>query len=235
MCWDSWNMKGDGEVMFWEERPPFSVVFTPGNKENKCPLRMEEKASGFTDNCPGLNNKGAPSLRSCWLGEPEKPEVWRWPALTDAALCVCNIIGRNESLMSLILLLEKSVSAEHMSCDPLNTVMSFVGSWVSLLFARADLLHSIASLFWPGADMSSVLDKRVSDSSSRLISESLPISSSSSSVGKKNKTLCSFQVFVVKGKKSNVCLLWWCCYTFRTELGQRRQMTSSKHGCVWIF
>lgn len=189
MCWDSWNMKGDGEVMLWGERPPFSVVFTPGNKENKCPLCMEEKASGFTDNCPGLNNKGAPSLRSCWLGEPEK--VWRWPALMDAALCVCNIIGRNESLMSLILLLEKSVSTEHMSCDPLNTVLSFVGSWVSLLFARADLLHSIASLFWPGADMSSVLDKRVSASSSRLISESLPISSSS--VGKKTKHCVLFK------------------------------------------
>lgn len=205
MCWDSWNMKGDGEVMLWEERPPFSVVFTPGNKENKCPLRMEEKASGFTDSCPGLNNKGAPSLRNCWLGKPEKPEVWRWPALTDAELCVCNIIGQNESLMSLMLLLEKSVSIEHMSCDPLNMVLSFVGSWLLLLFKRADLLHSIASLFWPWVVMSSVLDKTVSSisSSSRLISESLPISSSS--VGK-NKTVCSLQVFVVKGKRANyVC------------------------------
>lgn len=178
MCWDSWIMKGEGELILWEERPPFSWLFSLGKKEHKCIL-MEEKASGFTGNCPGWN-KGVPSLRNCRLGEPEKSEVWRWQVLRDDECCISNTVGQTPSFISLVCSFEKWISAGHISYNVLNMGLSFVGPWLWLLLWRADLLHSISSLFWVIVDIGSTLEELGSamSLSCRSRSESFPILSS---------------------------------------------------------
>ena len=179
MCCDRWNMKGDGGWILWDERPPFSWLFTPGKEENRCPTPALEKASGLAANCPGWNNNGAPSLRNCWLAALEKSKVWRWAAPRDEE--PCNIRGRTPSFISLERFLEGSTSTEHVSSAVLKVVLSFVASWLSLLLLRADLLHGVSSLLWLKVDASSVLASAAS-SSCRSMSESLPILFSS--VGK---------------------------------------------------
>lgn len=171
-------MKGDGEVMLWEDRPPFSRLFTPGKEENGCPIPVGGKVSGFTDKCPGWNNKGAPSLRNCWL--LERAKFWRWPALRDDELRACNIIGRTPSLISLVWFFEESASIECLSPDVLNIVLYFARSWLLLLLLTADLFHSMSSLFRLNGDEYSGLEQLASavSSSCRSISESLSVFSS---------------------------------------------------------
>lgn len=176
-------MKGDGEVMLWDERPPFSRSFTPDKEENGCPIPVVGKVSGFTDKCPGWKTQGDPSLRNCWLFERAK--FWRWPTLRDDELPVCIIIGRTPSFTSLVWFFEESTSVEYLSPDVLNIALSFAVSWLSLLWLTADLFHSMSSLFRLNVDEYSVLEQLVSvmSSSCKSISESLPVFSS---VGKKS-------------------------------------------------
>lgn len=165
MCCDRWNMKGDGGGRLWDERPPFSWLFTPGREENRCPTPALEKASGLAGNCPGWNNNGAPSLRNCWLAALEKSKVWRWAAPRDEEPC---------DTISLKRFLAESISTEHMSSVVRKLVLSFVASWLSLPLLRADLLHGVSSLLWLKANACSVLASAAS-SSWRSISESLPM------------------------------------------------------------
>lgn len=163
MFCDRWNMKGDGEGMLWEHRRPFSESLSPGKEETRCATPVVGKASGFTDKCPEWNNKGAPSLRNCWLCALEKSKLWKWPEPRDDELRDGSIIGRRPYLISHICFSEESVSTQRSSCGVVNTFLSLVVPCVPSLFSL---------LFTFKVNVCSVLEQLASFC--RSASESLP-------------------------------------------------------------